>query len=344
MGWRLAVYAALLLAATAGMIRWQSPPDPFYHGKRLSQYLYEVRPGLGPGVASAAAMADLSRRNREADEAVKALGPEALPLLISWMRAEWGWREKLRRLAWQPGSPFYWLRQIPWLATEPRSIAVEVFCRAIPDQAGPVVRALCRDVLANSGPLGGQTAQLVVQILDAAPATVSGRVARKNSDFVQYVTADPRRGLNDPKIQVLSALLKYDPPADREAMVRRLWPFRRPHFNCVLRAIAQLDPDGYLRSVLYLESGVAVERPDAAAYFAEHPREPARVVPLLISNLAESGSFDLLEEACKALGEYGTNAAPAIPRLRALLKCRSAHVARAASNAVWKITAARPPP
>ncbi len=49
MGWRLAVYAALLLAATAGMIRWQSPPDPFYYGKRLSQYLYEVRPGLGPG-------------------------------------------------------------------------------------------------------------------------------------------------------------------------------------------------------------------------------------------------------------------------------------------------------
>jgi len=104
-------------------------------------------------------------------------------------------------------------------------------------------------------------------------------------------------------------------------------------------AFSKLDPDGTIVNLLYLESGIASEKPGAALYFRDKPRSPERVVPLLMTNLTLGGSGNLLRNLCDALAAYGTNATPALPQLTNLLTHPRPAVREAASNAVARIAA-----
>jgi len=333
------------LAALSLITLWLlSPPDPRFQGKRLSDHLYATAPSrviAGPGMSQAAIqqfLAEQAQARQKGEEAIRALGPQTVPLLTAWLRSDWSLRTQLRKLASPPGSQLRWLLNFRWVANDPRTIAAEAVSRLVPEQGGPVIRMLRKEVLANRVPSSGEAAEIITRILGAMPQGLNQRIARENADFIDLVTGPSARKPSDAIVQVLSALLQYDPPEDREAMVRRLWPLRNPGFNSVQRIISRLDRDGFIQNRLCLESGTAAERPDAALYFRLNPQAPRQVVPLLMSNLVETGSISLLQDVCAALAAYGTNAAPALPLL-GKLAANPSPVSKGASNAIARITA-----
>jgi hypothetical protein len=333
-----------LLVGAAGVIHSLAPPDPFYKGKHLSEYLYDtapvpVRPGAGTSAATLQLLlAAQNERRQRAEEAIQALGPKAIPLIASWMKSDAALRNKICKLAAAPGSRLSWLLNSPWLTRDPRAIASDCLARLIPQHAGPVLAILRKQALANQMPASGEAAQLFSRIFEAMPSDTGRRLAHENADFIELVTACPTNQLSDPVVQVVTTLLLHDPPEDSERVVRRLWPFRRPRYNNVHFVISQLDPDGFIRNLLYLEDGTPAEKPDAALYFHESQRAPERIVPLLTANLDPSGSISLLQDVCAALGSYGTHASSALPTLTNLLMHPRSTVVKSASNAIALIT------
>ncbi len=330
---------ALLLVGLAAFTLWlRSPADPLYKGKRLSAYLYETRlvplirikppNGYNPG----------QRSNRsEADDAVRALGPRAVPLMIDWLQADVVIRQKLKSAASQPGSHFKWLLQWDWVMSDPRSLAFDALSRLIPEHGAPAVPVLRKQILQGESSVSLEAADLLIQILKALPAEETCSRAEQNAHFIEVATRAPPKRLTRGALRMIGALIDYGVPYDAEGIVRRLWPYRYEPFSNARNAIALVDADGFYRYLIYLESGTPGERDVAALFFKNTPRAPERIVPLLISNLVETGSISLLQDASSALGAYGTNAVSALPQIRSLLIHPQTGVVGAASNAIARI-------
>ena len=85
------LFGGLLLLVIGAAAVWISrPPDPEFEGKKLSQHLYVwARPtapfGRRPTTAEVKELEKHNRAIMTAQIAVKELGPEAVPLLLSWL-------------------------------------------------------------------------------------------------------------------------------------------------------------------------------------------------------------------------------------------------------------------
>lgn len=77
---RIVVLGAAVLAAAAAAVWWSrpgGPPEPVYRGKTLGAWLDERRKApMGPVVLT-----------DEAEAAVRAIGPKAVPTLLAWLRS-----------------------------------------------------------------------------------------------------------------------------------------------------------------------------------------------------------------------------------------------------------------
>ena len=236
-----------------------------------------------------------------------------------------------------PGSHFAWLLKFRWLGKDQHAIAFNVAFRLVPQHGAPLIPLLRKQVLSGeSSPSAREAAELVDRIFKALPPSERTQLALENADFFYLCTSNVTRQLTIAAVRIIQVLFRYDPPNDSEATVRRIWPFRRQNNN-VEFLITTLDTDGFLQNMLYLESGRPSERPAAALYFRDIRREPERIIPLLISNLAPTNSANLLQNASEALGSYGTNAVSALPMLSNLVTHPRTYVAAAASNAIQRI-------
>src|ERR1043165_7182394 len=107
-----AIGATVLIVICGFVLLWtRSMPDVRYKGRWLSDYLYDAyQPFVFPlgGGRGRATPAPFSRRpevRKEAEEALRALGPKAVPLLASWLgNSSSSLRDKLHLLASTPSS------------------------------------------------------------------------------------------------------------------------------------------------------------------------------------------------------------------------------------------------
>src|SRR5689334_13537877 len=95
-----------------------APPDPYYRGRRLSDYLLDLdgarlRIAVGtitiPTTIGKSLAEERNLRVFVAETAVKELGPTTIPLLTSWLESDSTIRARLRKLASAPHSRVRWL-------------------------------------------------------------------------------------------------------------------------------------------------------------------------------------------------------------------------------------------
>lgn len=330
----------LLVVAVAALVVWlRSPSDPLYKSKRISAYLYAAAdPFPAPPTVNAPvaveAIRDYNRKQADAEEATKALGVRAVPLLTAWWESDDGIHEKLRSLAMKAGSRFTWLLRWRWISIDLHAVASNVLSRDIPEHAGSLLTDLRKRMLEDKPPRSDEAARLFARILNAVP--VKAAYFEQNRDLLELYVGRPT-SVSSTEVEVMAGIVRHGPPEDAEIFVRRLWPYRQHPFGTVERVISNLDGDGFIQNLLYLEDGKPTEKPAAALYFRHKPRSPERVLPLLTSNLTSTASANLLQSVCEALTAYGTNAAPALPALTNLLSHPKPAVREAAERAVGRI-------
>jgi hypothetical protein len=163
--------AALVILVTA--IFWtQTRRDPIYHGKRLSDHLYEAyQPFLFSRTApinvqafTTYAQAHLAPQ-QEAEAALSELGPQSIPLLGSWLgEPPDSLRFKIRN--WASTHPrFNWLVKNRWVSMDRKTIAYKA-AQFIPQFGEPLLPALLVEITASQSP---EALRTLTRIVDQLP-------------------------------------------------------------------------------------------------------------------------------------------------------------------------------
>jgi hypothetical protein len=154
----LVIAAAVVAAAVIAAAFWPREKEPVYQGKKLSEWL--DRYYRNSGITSNYDPAKLS----EAQDAVRSMGTNAVPLLLKWMRYESpAWRKKalsaFSRRNWPLGKTLVWLVQG---SRERRAVACNMAFACLGDAAAPAVPELTR--VAND-PSAGYTSRAALYCL-----------------------------------------------------------------------------------------------------------------------------------------------------------------------------------
>jgi hypothetical protein len=338
---RLVLGVAALLVALATVLFWlRAPPDPVYKGRRLSSYLYDLRQPMPPAFA----LPGNRQMNEQgwnqtvaAMDALEALGPAAVPLIVEWMKPESTLHGRLRRLAFTSGSRFgEWLARIRWVRTSQTDIGYKAATLASQHCAAMI--PMLRADLISEGLSASRTAQLLETIVCTVAAEERSQFIRDNGKLVRrFAERVSTNGLSPVTACMLALTFANDPPADTYDLLRR-----RPHWRRAFEVadIRALDPDGSYRTLLDLEFGEPDQRAAAARSLADLRAFREKVVPFLIANLS-SHYTNVLFASSEALTAYATEAAPALPALVTLLTNADSAIVAAASNAIARIEMAQ---
>lgn len=333
--------AAGLLAAISVLIfavTWFTrAPDPKYNGRRLSSHLYKGHaPLVLAGLPSSNQLALLRNRYGETSEALRALGPEAVPLLDEWLRTtDQPWRASIAKLLQK--------RQInwPWFSAPSRRYMAFRALWDVRGHATLVTPTLLE--IAKTGSLREQSEALIGldMILNSAPDKDRDWILDQVEPCVETIISMAQSRPSNAAIEnLLTTVYRYRPPADKEKTVIRLLSLDPPIADQV---IDSLDRNGQMRNMGYLNypgedpTGLKV---GAAIFFRDAPVLPEKVVPLLMRGL-DSTNCALIERCAQALGAYGVHSVETLPKLSNLVSHPRPYVAKAAIEAIEKINAAR---
>ena len=301
--------------------------DPFYQGRRLSEYLREVH-GIGLGWGSMEQIVPgivlnyTARPGRtEASEAVLHVGTNALPMLVRLL----GTRESRAKL---------WLRRL--------AEKHPVFKRLVPPGPDTVFQQNMSALLAFYR-LGPQAAAAIPKIIPMLEERDSAAVAAVALMYIR-----PERASD---ILSLTNVFRVRKRARSGASPEML------HCMAIL-ALSTFGTNAAGAIPLLLQRLGSTNTEVAAASAVALARiggPPDRVVPLILENLPQSNarppdsmlspsaSYQMqmydrnIIRTLRALGEYGRHASNALPQLRILESYPAAHIQQAARDAAAKI-------
>jgi hypothetical protein len=338
--WRRALlcFAAGLILLVIAFLWIQSRRDPFYHGKRLSDHLYDAyQPFIFPmgGAINMQAFTAYAQTHpalqQEAEGALTELGPQSIPLLESWLREPPNnLRAKIR--TWAATNPrFSWLATNRWVSMDRDAIAHKA-AQFIPQFGEPLLPVLGEQIIARQS---REAVKTLTRILDRVAPQRRSQLLKENQPLIDFALEQAKRQQTSfSAYSILTAFYKRLPAEDREPIVRRLLPW---HTNPGVDSVIWLmDETGVIRHLYYLQSGKPLERVVGAKFFRENSIAAERAIPALIENL-HSHDGALLEQACLALANYGPKADAALPLLRTCADGQPQYVAVAASNAVASV-------
>ena len=364
----LAIAVALLL----GYFWFTAPPDPVYAGKHLSEHLKIYFGGYGspnwkPGLpVPTAALWAFQTNWIEAGEALKQIGPEAMPLLRAWLKSPPPeWRIHAADLA----------RRFEWASPSLQFDHQLAACRAVAEFPEPCVALFpeLRACLRSSNPSVRYAAVLALQKF---VSSTEPRRAFLESTPLQVPELLNALEFGTPEEAFVAAALLWagvreqvipSPDLLFPELIRiaRLGPFSDVPFAPLIRSVSfgfpplqmrwpgqtKLNPRSYIEQTLTLIhqdwadsqlSTLALSSPadrvGAAWALGNSTHAPDKAVPLLMQDL-NSTNRALIENCALALGKYGAPAHPALPLLSNLLDHPRPAIRSAASNAIRDISA-----
>jgi hypothetical protein len=335
---RLILVFVLSLSITLAIFYFaKQPHDPIYKGKRLSAHLLQGSPTKGsptqPLSFSTILNAAFSRRFaspefaiRHAREPLTNLGPASIPLLEHWLDAPKSrFQSRLEEFAVR--------RNLPWerFYVDRQQIAFSALFM-ISSNAAQVTPKLVRFVHQGNDVQRRNAIELLSRILETASETDRKWTATQcrvlfDSMLKEGNTRDVAT------LWLLAHLSQNYSESDKENLLRHIVSLQDKAPWGIERLI---DRHGLLRNLLHLESTNDAPKVGAAMLFTENPILAERVVPLLSQALLSSNR-SLLERSAYALGQYGSDAKPALPFLSNLVNHPRPAVAKAVLAAIKKI-------
>lgn len=266
---------------------WHGPREPGYQGKLLSEWLKAYRPvgGRAPG-------------SQQAADAVRHIGTNALPFLLSWIEDQQDpppWRARLLSYAWKPGSPGREILLQTIAIREVRGTRAAWGFEILGEAARPAIPDLVR--VANQGRAGSSpaaTAALAYLGKDALLPLLA--LMTNSSSLVRY-----QAYLSAPQMEYLGTNA-------RPGVVLLIHYLSDPS---IARTAAEVL--GWLQ----LESDITV--------------------PALAECCTRSSKPDLRRAAVFSLLMFGPSARPAVPELLKMLNDPSVDVRTMATNALQRI-------
>jgi hypothetical protein len=289
----------LLVLLTAGFVVglaalvWHSQREPSYQGTSLSEWLRTHTP-------TGALTPEPSQR---AAEAVRHIGTNGLPFLVSWIEDYQNpspWRARLLSYSGKPGSPG-------------RGILFETIAK-------PEVRVGL--ALRGFEILGEAAAPAIPELV---------RVANQGNPPTSPLATTALAFLGKDALPPLLAL-----------MTNSTWMVRKEATSSAMQSVVQIQDlntnrkPGVVLLMRYLSDPRLA--PSAAEVLGRLGRESDISVPAL-AECTRSSNQDLRMAAVISLGTFGASARPAVPQLLKLLDDPSADVRNEATNALQKIAA-----
>jgi HEAT repeat protein len=306
---RKRVVFTLFFLVLAAVIAWQvwRGREPVYQGVRLSALLQRYGPeGDSP----------------EADDALRAIGPRAIPILLENLRA--------RDSIWRINLPALGLRYTP---AETRHLRAEKAFSALGAEASNAVPAIVEIYEQNiSRTSRHAAANVLVEIGPTAKSSIPALIksaASTNSEVRAFSVYTLGRMALEPQL-VDPVLIQSLHDVDHEVRYNAAFGLGAMAFmggdaKAAIPALVETLRDSYHTA-----------RAAAAMALGHIHSEPALVVPALIESLRDPDVF-VRAQAATALGEFGTNAKPAAAVLIELLHEQNQDATNAASKAIKQI-------
>jgi HEAT repeat protein len=306
---RIYLSLTVLLLALILMIGWRvlSQKEPTYQGRRESAWLSQYAPNTDPS---------------DVDDALRAMGTNAIPLLLDYLRSEDSlFRILLTRIG------------LSYVAAEVRHQQAEKGFAALAEMASNAVPDLAKIYERNDSPSARQAAaNALVEIGPASrPALPIIMASATNSDpdvrgFALYtlgrLALDPAR--------VCPILTNAIRDSNREVRVQAAFGISVLSFmgGDARPAIPALIPA--------LQDSYPPVRCGAAEALGHIHSAPELVVPALSALLRDSNG-SARGSAASALGAFGTNAKSSLSALNELLTDSDSDARKAASNSLSRI-------
>jgi hypothetical protein len=282
----LALLTVGLFVALTALV-WHGPTEPRYQGIPLSEWLKAYRPIGGRASGS-----------QQAADAVRHIGTNALPLLLSWIEHLQNppfWKARLLNYAWKPGSPGREILLETIAKGDVRAMRAAWGFEILGEAAAPGIPDLVR--VANEGKPGsspvataalaylGKDALLPMLALMTNTSSVVRYQAKQSASQMEYLGTNARPGV------VLLIDYLRDPAIATSAAEVLGW--------------------------LQLESDITV--------------------PALAECCTHSSKPDLRRAAAFSLMMFGASARPAVPELLKMLADPSVNCRNMATNALQRI-------
>jgi hypothetical protein len=283
---RLLVLLTVWLVVGLAALVWHGPSEPRYQGTSLSQWLRLYRP-FDRGA---------SAHSQEAD-AVRHIGTNALPFLVSWMEDVGSlppWKERLLRYAWN--------RHLPG-----NEILLETLAK----------HELLAERAASGFEILGEAAA------PAIPELV--RVANHgNSASSRAATIALAHLGKDALVPLLTLIVNSASPVRDEAM----WSVARMHY---------LGTNAHPAVVLLIQYLNDPQLAPSAANVLGSLRLESDVTVPALAESTHSSEPRLRMAAATSLGMFGASARPAVPELLKMLDDPSLDIRQRATNALQLI-------
>jgi HEAT repeats len=291
--WRSGLVVALALAAIGIVLYASRNNEPSYQGRGLSRWLSDIENTLDEHEAEPAI------------NAVRQIGTNAVPTLLSMMRAE---DSKLKEAF------------ITLLAR------LHIFRIRIADANGKHLRALF-----GFQALGSQASSAIPEL----------KVMVNNPKIVHFATAALVNISPNGVEAATSGLQSTNALVRRETAgvlgipgIVRFTTNATPARMAVLRAQAEFAVPPLIRA---LNDSDELTRARAAISLGLLGQKPEIAVPALIKNLQVTNSWRVPASAAKALGRFGPRAAWALPALKEIATHSDSHVRETVAAAIQSI-------
>jgi len=291
--WRAGLLVILASAAIGALLYVSRTNEPAYHGQTLSQWLSDIENARDDEAAE------------PANGAVRQIGTNAIPDLLSMMRAE---DSKLKETI------------MTVLAR------LHIYRNRIADASGKHLRALF-----GFQALGSQASSAIPELkgLMNNPKIVhfaAAALVNINPDGVQAATSG---------LQNTNALVRRETAGVLGTMgIVRFTTNATPARMALLRAQAEFAVPPLIRA---LNDSDEMTRARAATSLGLLGQKPEIAVPALIKNLQETNGWRVPASAAKGLSRFGTNAVAALPALKAIAEHRDSHVRESVAGAIQSI-------
>jgi len=287
----------MLLLGVAVLFLILSPKEPKYQGRTLSQWLVSYDPAATP------------EARREPEEAILHIGTNGLPLLLQWIRSQDPDRlSQIRRAAR--------FRRV----VNSMPIPATLRKRLLEDQRWLRFKR-ATDALAALGPVAAPAIPELTHLLNST-----------NDDFVNKA-AFVLPHLGPDALPPLMAVLTNIPVPTRSIIAARYMHYlgtnAAPAVPVLVKCID--DPDFGLRQFALYSLGELRLNPDLVV-----PALDLRIFTMQQKAIDEDAEV-FIWIASSALAKFGPQAASAVPTLLTCLTNHSAHVRKAATNALLKI-------
>jgi hypothetical protein len=200
----------LLLAAPIAYIWFTAPPDPKFHGERLSTLLYEAYgTGLMPRSTTGrvgARQFDGNAAGRDCHAALEHLGPKAAPLLTAWIQNRPSFlRDKIRELLIR--------RKINWpYFTANHQDIVERLFFSVPSAAVPLAEAFQWQIINGPERDASRAATLLAYVINSTDTPSREYIAASSGPLVTALLDKYEREQKDfYALSLIGPILKNHP-------------------------------------------------------------------------------------------------------------------------------------